>query len=152
MTTDVESLYGDVVRDHCKRPRNFRALETGHRAEASNPVCGDRVTVYLDLEGGRIRDAAFQGFGCAIAIASASLMTEGVKGRLLADALALGDDFERMIAAPADKPAEAAPGDLGQLSALAGVRRFPVRAKCARLPWAALRAAVAAHGAIVSTE
>lgn len=148
MTADLETLYRDVILDHHKRPRNFRALEGGRRAEGANPLCGDRLTVYLRVANETIQDAAFQGSGCAIAIAAASLMTERVKGRTLAEAEALFEQFRQMIAAPADAPV----ADLGDLSALAGVRRFPVRLKCATLPWEALRAAAAARVEVVSTE
>jgi nitrogen fixation protein NifU and related proteins len=148
MTSGLEVLYRDVIRDHNKRPRNFRVLEGGSKAEGSNPLCGDRLTVYLRIANGTIQEAAFQGFGCAIAIASASLMTESLKGKSLAEAQALFEQFLQMITAPADAPVD----DLGDLSAFAGVRRFPVRVKCATLPWHALRAAAAGRVEIVSTE
>ena len=148
MTAGLETLYRDVILDHNRRPRNFRPLEGGGKAEGSNPLCGDRLTVYLRLANGAIQDAAFQGFGCAIAIASASLMTENVKGKTVAEATALFERFLQMITAPAEAPVD----DLGDLSALAGVRQFPVRVKCATLPWQALRAAAAARVEVVSTE
>lgn len=148
MTADVETLYRDVILDHNKRPRNFRVLEDGAKAEGSNPLCGDRLTVYLRLANETIQDAAFQGFGCAIATASASLMTESVKGKTLAEAEALFEQFLQMITAPAGAPV----GDIGDLSAFAGVRQFPVRVKCATLPWQALRAAAAGRVELVSTE
>jgi len=148
MTSDLEALYRDVIIDHNKRPRNFRTLEGGRKAEGSNPLCGDRLTVYLRIENGTIEEAAFQGFGCAIAMASASLMTESVKGKTVAAAEALFDRLRQMIAAPAGAPVD----DLGELSALAGVQQFPVRAKCATLPWQTLRAAAAARAGTVSTE
>ena len=148
MTSGLEGLYRDVIRDHNKRPRNFRVLAGGSKAEGSNPLCGDRLTVYLRIANGTIQEAAFQGFGCAIAIASASLMTESVKGKTLAEAEALFEDFLQMITAPADAPI----GDVGDLSAFAGIRRFPVRVKCATLPWQALRAAAAGRVEAVSTE
>jgi nitrogen fixation NifU-like protein len=148
MTAGLETLYRDVILDHNKRPRNFRALEGGGKAEGSNPLCGDRLTVYVCIENGTIQDAAFQGFGCAIAIASASLMTESVKGKTVAEAQALFDRVLQMITASA----EAVVDDLGDLSALVGVRQFPVRVKCATLPWQALRAAAAARVEVVSTE
>jgi nitrogen fixation protein NifU and related proteins len=148
MTSDLEALYRDVILDHNKRPRNHRVLEAGCKAEGSNPLCGDRLTVYLRIDDGTITDAAFQGFGCAIAMASASLMTECVKGKTPAEAEALFDRFLQMITAPAEAPV----ADLGDLSAFAGVRRFPVRVKCATLPWRALRAAAARRGEVVSTE
>jgi nitrogen fixation protein NifU and related proteins len=148
MTADLEELYRHVILAHNKRPRNLRTIEDGCRAEGSNPLCGDRLTVYVRVADGTIQDAAFQGFGCAIAIASASLMTETVRGKTLAEAQALFGRFLQMMTAPADAPVD----DLGDLSAFAGVRRFPVRMKCATLAWQTLRAAAAARAGVVSTE
>ena len=148
MTSGLEGLYGDVILDHHKRPRNLRMLDGALEAEGSNPLCGDRLTVYLRVANGTIQETAFQGFGCAIAIASASLMTERVKGKTLADAQALFAQFLQMITAPAGAPVD----ELGDLSALAGVRQFPVRVKCATLPWQALLAAAAGRVEVVSTE
>ncbi len=147
MIADLEALYRGVLLDHHKRPRNFRTLETGVRAEGYNPLCGDRLTVYVRIDHGVIEDVAFQGFGCAIATASASLMTESLMHKTLAEAAALADRVARMAAASADEPLD----DLGALSALAGVRRFPARLQCATLPWQALLAAWAGAG-MVSTE
>jgi nitrogen fixation NifU-like protein len=147
MTSDLEALYGSVILDHHKRPRNFRVLEGGRKAEGSNPLCGDRLTVYVRTKNGTVEEAAFQGFGCAIAVASASLMTECVTGKTLAEVQALFERFRRMITSPPGAPVD----DLGELSALAGVRQFAVRVKCATLPWQALRAA--AEGVdVASTE
>jgi nitrogen fixation NifU-like protein len=135
VTADLEQLYQRAILDHSRRPRNCRVLEGGRRAERDNPLCGDRVVVYVRVEDDVIADVAFQGMGCAISQASASLMTEGVKGKTLEDAGALGDRLERMLGAPPGAPIE----DLGELVALAGVRQFPIRVKCARLAWQALR-------------
>jgi nitrogen fixation protein NifU and related proteins len=148
MTSDLQALYRDVIVDHNTHPRNFRALDTDCRAEGFNPLCGDRLTVYVRVENGAIRDVAFQGLGCAIATASASLMTESVKGKTVADADALVDRVQQMVSASSDAPVD----DLGALSALAGVRRFPVRVKCAMLAWHTLRAATSASGQVVTTE
>lgn len=148
MTSDVEALYRDVILDHNRRPRNFRALAAGRRAQGHNPLCGDRLTVYLRIENDTIAEATFQGVACAIAKASASLMTESVTGKTVAEADALFDRLQRMLAEPPDAPLE----EVGRLSALAGVRRFPIRVKCATLPWQALRAAAAARDEVVSTE
>jgi len=148
MTADLQELYQEVILDHNKRPRNFRALEDGRKAEGYNPLCGDRFTVYLRMEDSVIKDTSFQGSGCAISKASASLMTESVKGKTLAEAEALFDRFQRMVTAPPDLPVE----DLGRLSVFAGVRQFPVRVKCASLAWHTLRAAVEARNEVVSTE
>jgi len=148
MTTGLDVLYRDVVLDHSKRPRNFRMLDGGQHAVGANPLCGDRLTVYVRVENETIQDAAFRGFGCAIAIASASLMTESVKGKTVAEARALFDQLLRMISAHAESPVD----DLGDLSSLAGVRQFPVRVKCATLPWQTLLAATTARVEVVSTE
>lgn len=148
MNTDLQDLYQEVILDHNRRPRNFRTLDAGQKAEGFNPLCGDRITVYLTVAGGVIADVAFQGSGCAISKASASLMTESVKGRTVAEAQALFERFQQMITAPADAPVD----DLGKLTVLAGVRQFPVRVKCASLAWHTLRAAANAPGDVVSTE
>ena len=148
MTSDLQALYRDVIVDHNRQPRNFRTLAAGRKAEGFNPLCGDRLTVYVQIENGAIRDVGFQGLGCAIATASASLMTEHIKGKTVADADALFERVQRMVSAPSDAPVD----DLGALSALAGVRRFPIRAKCAMLAWQALRAAVADGDGVITTE
>ena len=148
MTSDLQELYQEVILDHNKRPRNFRVLEGGCMAEGYNPLCGDRLTVYLRVQDDVIADVAFQGSGCAISKASASLMTDSVKGRTMAEAEALFERFHRMITSPADAPVD----DLGKLSVLAGVRQFPVRVKCASLAWHTLRAAVEHRHDVVSTE
>lgn len=148
MMSDLDALYRDVILDHNRRPRNFQALEAGRSAEGHNPLCGDRLTVYVQIEDDVIKRATFHGFGCAIATASASLMTEGLEGRSVGEAEALFERFERMVTAPAWAPVE----DLGPLSALAGVRHFPVRVKCATLAWRTFRAAAARDGEVVSTE
>jgi len=148
MTSDLQALYRDVIVDHYRHPRNFRTLEPGRKAEGFNPLCGDRLTVYVRVEDGAIEDVGFRGLGCAIATASASLMTESVRGKTVAEADALLKRVERMVTAPVDAPID----DLGALSALAGVRRFPVRAKCAMLAWQALHAAAVAGDEVVTTE
>jgi nitrogen fixation protein NifU and related proteins len=148
MMSDLRTLYRDVIVDHSKHPRNFRTIEAGRKAEGFNPLCGDHLTVYVQIDNGVIRDVSFKGLGCAIAIASASLMTESVKGKTVAEAGALFARVQRMVGASPDAPVD----DLGALSALAGVRRFPVRVKCATLPWHALRAAAAAGDEMVTTE
>jgi nitrogen fixation protein NifU and related proteins len=146
--SELQDLYQEVILDHNRRPRNFRALTAGRKAEGYNPLCGDRLTVYLRVEDGVIKDVAFQGSGCAISKASASLMTDVVKGKTVAEAEALFERFHRVVTAPTDAPVE----DLGKLSVLAGVRQFPVRVKCATLAWYALRAAAEARDEVVSTE
>ena len=137
---ELTDLYQEVILDHNRRPRNFHALaDASHTAEGYNPLCGDRLTLYLKLADGVVRDASFEGAGCAISKASASLMTDAVKGRTVAEAEALFDRFHRMVTTPPEQPVE----DLGKLSALAGVREFPVRVKCASLAWHTLKAAMA---------
>ena len=144
----LDVLYRDAILDHNKKPRNFRTLDGGRQAEGYNPLCGDRLTVFLRVHDGVIEDAAFQGFGCAIAKASASLMTESVKGKTVLEAERLFERFQNMITAPD----EVSDVDLGVLSALAGVRRFPVRVKCATLAWHTLRAALQNVQEIATTE
>jgi nitrogen fixation NifU-like protein len=146
--SDLEALYRDVILDHNRHPRHYRAIAGGRRGEGHNPLCGDRLTVYVRLQDGIIAEASFQGFGCAIATASASLMAEAVAGRTIAEADGLFERLRTAIQAPESAPID----DLGPLSALAGVRRFPARAKCATLPWHALFAAVRSEDRSVSTE
>ncbi len=148
MSTDLRDLYQQVILDHNRQPRNFRALAGARRAEGANPLCGDHLTVYVRVDDGVITDIGFQGSGCAISKASASLMTESVKGKTVAEARTLFERFHRMITAPADRPAE----PLGKLTALAGVRQFPIRVKCASLAWHTLASALDAQDAVVSTE
>ncbi len=151
MSSDLRDLYQEMILDHCKRPRNFRELSGANRkAEGYNPLCGDRETVYLRLEGGVVRDISFQGAGCAISTASASMMTESVKGKTRPQAEALFEKFHDLIIgdqnAGADGPA------LGKLEVFSGVREYPVRIKCATLPWHTLRAALNGDANRVSTE
>jgi nitrogen fixation NifU-like protein len=148
VSAELQDLYQEVILDHNRRPRNFRAIEGGRRAEGYNPLCGDRLTLYVRIDNGVIQDVGFQGSGCAISKASASLLTESVKGKTIAEADALFRRFQRMITAPADAP----PDTLGKLTVLGGVRQFPVRVKCASLAWHTLRAAVEARDEVVSTE
>ena len=139
MTSDLSELYQEVILDHNRRPRNFRALPSAsHTAEGYNPLCGDRLTLYLQLTGDTIEDVCFEGAGCAISKASASLMTDALKGRTIAEADALFLRFHRMVTTPPDQAVE----DMGKLSSLAGVREFPVRVKCASLAWHTLKAAM----------
>jgi nitrogen fixation protein NifU and related proteins len=146
--SELQDLYQEVILDHNRRPRNFRVLDRGRHAEGFNPLCGDRLTVYLTVEDGVVNDVSFQGSGCAISKASASLMTEAIKGKSVSDVAKLFERFQQMITAPADSPVE----PLGKLEALAGVRQFPIRVKCASLAWHTLRAALEARDEVVSTE
>jgi nitrogen fixation NifU-like protein len=149
--SDLSDLYQEVILDHNRHPRNFGSLAAADRsARGHNPLCGDRVAVFLKLAGDRIVDVRFDGSGCAISKASASLMTEAVKGRTLSETEGLFQRFHAMITAPIDQPGS--DQSLGKLVALAGVREFPVRIKCASLPWHTLKAALAASNAVAVTE
>jgi nitrogen fixation NifU-like protein len=137
--SDLSELYQEVILDHNRRPRNFRTIEgASHHAEGYNPLCGDRLNLWVQVDGDVIRDVAFQGSGCAISKASASLMTDAVKGQTVAQARSLFERFHHVVTTPPDQPVE----DLGKLSVLAGVREFPVRVKCASLAWHTLKAAL----------
>jgi nitrogen fixation NifU-like protein len=137
--SELSDLYQEVILDHNRRPRNFHVLAgASHSAEGYNPLCGDRLTLYLKVDGDTIEEVSFEGAGCAISKASASMMTDALKGRSIADADALFDRFHRMVTTPPSEPVE----DLGKLSAFAGVREFPVRVKCASLAWHTLKAAL----------
>lgn len=146
--SDLSDLYQEVILDHNKRPRNFHALERpSHTAQGYNPLCGDRLNLFVKVEGDVITEVGFQGSGCAISKASASLMTDAIKGRTLAEARQMFERFHRMVTTPPDAAVE----DMGKLSVLAGVRAFPVRVKCASLAWHTLKAALERE-AIASTE
>jgi nitrogen fixation NifU-like protein len=150
--SDLMELYQEVILDHNKQPRNFGELAAAeHQAEGNNPLCGDRLTVYLTLDSGRIADIRFNGQGCAISTASASLMTEAVKGKTLEEASALFEGFHELLTGDPSVPG-AAPGELGKLVVFSGVREFPIRVKCATLPWHTLRAALRGSGGAVTTE
>ncbi len=148
MNADLQDLYQEVILDHNRRPRNFRAIEQGRSAEGYNPLCGDRLTVFLRVAGDRIEDASFQGSGCAISKASASLMTDSVKGKTVEEANDLFRRFQAMVTGAPDDPVD----DMGKLSVFAGVRQFPVRVKCASLAWHTLQSAIQARDEVVSTE
>ena len=144
------ALYQDLILDHNRVPRNYRVMENANRrVEGNNPLCGDRLTVWLRMEGEVIQDAAFQGSGCAISRASASLMTTAVRGKTRKEAEALFERFHRLVTGLLE-PSEAE--SLGKLAAFAGVSGFPIRVKCASLSWHALRAALDQPDAVVSTE
>lgn len=145
----LRELYQEVIFDHYRTPRNRRVLTDANRkAEGYNPLCGDKVTIYLDIQDGVIREASFEGVGCAISTAAASLMTEALKGRKADDVEPLFRDFQRMVT-----EAEASPhAQLGKLEVLAGVREFPSRVKCATLAWHTLLAALRGQRDPVSTE
>ena len=150
--SDLRDLYQEVILDHNKRPRNFRAIAPAdHQVDGHNPLCGDRLTVYLRLDGDRIADVSFVGTGCAISKASASMMTDSVKGRTIAEADELFNGFHAMLTASPEAAAEAGT-HLGKLAVFAGVSEYPTRVKCATLAWHTLQAALHANAATVSTE
>ena len=145
---DLKELYRDVILDHNRHPRNFGPLEgANHHAEGNNPLCGDKLSLAVRLDGERIADIRFEGRGCAISTAAASLMTEAVKGKDRASARQLFEKMHALLTRPEGAP----DGSLGKLAALSGVREFPARVKCASLCWHTLNAALG-DGAAVSTE
>ncbi|MBI2113663.1 MAG: SUF system NifU family Fe-S cluster assembly protein [candidate division NC10 bacterium] len=149
--SDLSDLYQQVILDHYKRPRNFRRLDEANRkAEGHNPLCGDEITVYLHLDGDVIKDISFEGAGCAISKASASMMTAALKGRTRGEAETLFEKFHEMVTGHRDGTAD--PAGLGKLEVFCGVSEFPVRVKCASLAWHTLRAALEGSGGTVSTE
>lgn len=146
---DLSELYQDVILDHSRRPRNLRKLEGANReARGYNPLCGDKFALYLKVENGRVVDASFEGAGCAISTASASIMTESIKGKTLAEAEALFESFHDLVTGKRN------PGqvDLGKLEVFSGVCDYPIRVKCATLVWHTLRSALNGAGEEVSTE
>jgi nitrogen fixation NifU-like protein len=150
--SDLRELYHELIFDHYRQPRNRGVLaHANHTAQGYNALCGDRITLYLLIEDGVVKDARFEGVGCAIATASASLMTEALKGRSLAEAEALFGRFHEMVTAPPGAPLPRDP-TLGKLMALSGVREFPARVKCATLAWHTLHAALHDERRTVSTE
>lgn len=148
MSLDLRELYQEVILDHNRHPRNRGSLSDANRsAEGHNPLCGDNVTVFLHTEGDRVTDVSFEGQGCAISTASASLMTEAVKGKTLEEAEQIFREFQTMVT----ETGEATPHpNLGDLEVLAGVREYPVRIKCATLPWHTLHAALRGGGEVTT--
>ena len=138
--SELSELYQQVILDHNKRPRNFHKLEAAnHIAEGFNPLCGDQLTVYLQLQDEAIKDIGFEGSGCAISKAAASMMTVALKGKTKQEAETIFGEFHRMVTGELDEEAE--PNNLGRLTIFAGVREFPVRVKCATLAWHTMHAA-----------
>lgn len=148
MSDDLDELYQQVILDHCKSPRNYRVLEGANRmGEGQNPICGDNYTVYLKMDGDVVQDASFQGSGCCISKASASLLTAAVKGRTKAEVKSLFEKVRAMVTTGA-----ATDEGVGKLAVFAGVHKFPARVKCAILSWHAVVAAVDGQDGPVSTE
>lgn len=147
--SELADLYQDVILEHSRHPRNFGKLDGANReAKGNNPLCGDRVTVYLIVDGDRIVDVHFEAKGCAISVASASMMTAMVKGRTVAEARALFDRFHKLVTGKANGAADG----LDELAALSGVKDFPTRIKCATLPWHTMTAAIEGAREPVKTE
>ena len=148
---DLKELYQSVILDHNRSPRNFREIEgTEHHADGYNPLCGDRLTVWVELEGDTIADASFKGDGCAISKASASLMTQAVKGKTVDEAHTMFTGFQNLVTGQATP--EESKDVLGKLILFAGVSQFPVRVKCASLSWHTMKAALEDSRATVKTE
>ena len=148
---DLRDLYQEVILEHSKAPRNFRELKSAdHKAEGYNPLCGDRFVVYLQMQGDAIEDITFQGSGCAISKASASMMTQSLKGKTRADAEKLFERFHKVVTGEA--PAGSNREELGKLAVFSGVSEFPARVKCATLAWRTLQAALEQKQEAVSTE
>lgn len=149
---DLRGLYQEVILDHSKKPRNYRVLEgADHRAEGYNPLCGDRVTIYLKVQNGKIDELSFQGSGCAISTSSASLLTEILKGKTLDEADALFEKFHALVTGGAGSQL-AEDDSLGKLAVFSGVAEFPIRVKCATLAWHTLRSALRDDKDTVTTE
>lgn len=149
--SDLRELYQEVILDHTKKPRNFGRLDgTPHHAAGDNPICGDTLEVYLALDGEVIQDVRFEGKGCAISTASASLMTQAIKGKAVPEVRELFTRFHDAVTSPPDQELDVA--ELGKLAVLTGVREFPMRVKCASLAWHTMNAALAGEGEVVSTE
>jgi len=151
VSSELRELYQEVLLDHSRKPRNFRELETASaRADGFNPLCGDRLTVFLRLEDGIVKEASFKGAGCSISTASASMMTEAVRGKTRAEVEALFERFHALITAPPDQARENQAPELGKLTVFSGVCEFPVRVKCASLAWHTLKAAMNEEGAVTT--
>lgn len=147
---DLKDLYRDVIVDHNRNPRNFGRLDPADaHADGHNPLCGDRLSLYVNLDGDRVREVKFDGSGCAISVASASLLTEAVKGKTRGEVKALFEDMHTLLTR---YDANVDPAPLGKLAALSGVREFPARVKCASLCWHTLNAALDRQAEPVSTE
>jgi nitrogen fixation NifU-like protein len=145
----LRDLYREVILDHSRRPRNYGAMDAANRqSDGFNPLCGDRLRLFLRVEDGTVTQASFVGDGCAISTASASLLTEAMRGRAEDDALQLVDDFRSMVSGESEPDDEA----LGKLTVFAGVRDYPTRVKCATLAWHTLRAAIERSAETVRTE
>jgi nitrogen fixation NifU-like protein len=148
---DLRDLYQEVILDHHRKPRNFHKIEHANRqADGFNPLCGDKLSVYMQVENGVIRDIGFVGTGCAISTASASMMTESLKGKTEAEAEAIFERFHQLVTDHSEPQPD--PAALGKLAVFSGVREYPVRVKCATLAWHTMRAALEGRQGTVATE
>lgn len=148
---ELRELYQQVILDHNKNPKNFKKIESAtHTSEGFNPLCGDRIKLYLQIENGRIKDIGFEGSGCAISKASASVMTTELKGKTVSDAENLFKKFQNLITRRMDSSIDLT--EFGKLAVFAGVREFPIRVKCAALAWHTMLAALKKENKVVSTE
>ena len=148
--TDLQDLYQELILDHGRRPRNFRALDGATRsAEGYNPLCGDKVKIFVKMDGDIVKDISFEGAGCAISTASASIMTETLKGKRRAEAEELFQTFHDLVTG---RQAQLDAPELGKLAVFSGVSEFPIRVKCATLSWHTMRAAMNGEGEVISTE
>jgi len=149
--SELDELYQEVILDHNKSPRNFRTIvDADRKAEGYNPLCGDHVTIYLKMEEGKIKDISFQGSGCAISKASASLMTAELKGKSAAEAQRLFDSVHQMLTGECNEQKDGQ--ELGKLTILSGVCKFPARVKCASLAWHTVKSALKGEGAVATSE
>ena len=148
--TDLQDLYQELILDHGRRPRNLRPLDGATRsAEGYNPLCGDKVKIYVRMDGDIVKDISFEGAGCAISTASASIMTETLKGRTRSEAEELFQTFHDLVTG---RQAQLDAPELGKLAVFSGVSEFPIRVKCATLSWHTMRAALNGEGEVISTE
>ena len=148
--TDLQDLYQELILDHGRRPRNFRPLDGATRsAEGYNPLCGDKVKIYVKMDGDSVKDITFEGAGCAISTASASIMTETLKGKTRAEAEELFQTFHDLVTG---REAQLDAPELGKLAVFSGVSEFPIRVKCATLSWHTMRAAMNGEAEVISTE
>jgi nitrogen fixation NifU-like protein len=151
--SELRELYQEVILDHSKRPRNLREMpDATSSAEGANPLCGDTATIYLHLDGDVVRDVSFVGKGCSISTASASMMTDAVKGKTRAEVEALFERFHELVTTNPDGSAPAEGAELGKLAVFSGVAEFPMRVKCATLAWHTLKAALGGQEQTVTTE
>lgn len=148
---DLRDLYQEVILDHHKKPRNFHKLDQANRqADGYNPLCGDKLSVYIQIENGIVKDIGFVGTGCAISTASASMMTESLKGKSEAEVKSIFERFHRLVTDHSESHPD--PATLGKLAVFSGVREYPVRVKCATLAWHTMRAALEGKKETVATE